>query len=412
MNKTLQTVVFTPRTDATSAVAMTVTASDGVHGSVRTGSIRIIPVNDAPTIATYGRIFATGGSIDLGPRPVFDVDSSRLTVTLTSDNGTVRILDPAARNLGRSATLSGTREKIDEVLGTPGRIVLGPAADRNTRLAILVGDGLRRTTRIVAVSHRESLQRIATDAIESRIAGQDPTAAKPVFSVRDHATATYVRNAGAWTRDLDLTCISPWNSAGGTQLAGTLVSPRHIVYATHFQIPVGATVRFVSRNDEVVERTIVAKISPPYQGDRLFPDITVGLLDRDVPASIGFARILPDDWAAYFTDGPWRIPCLAIDQEEKALVTSLWLLGEYASFDTPDTELQRSFYENIVTGDSGHPAFLVVDGQLVLVTVWTYGSGGAGTFVTRQRAAIDAMMLELGGGYRLTPANLGRLGRF
>lgn len=412
VNRTLDTVTFQPQSDATGEVAVIVAASDGGHRSVRSGSIRIIPVDDPPTISKPARIFATRGSVSLGRQPLDDVDSARLTVTLASDNGTVRILDPGARNLGRTAVLRGRWQALNAVIGTPGRVILAPAADRNTRLTITASDGSRRAIQVVTVSHRQSLEGIAAGAVDSRIAGLDPAIAKPLFTVEDHATATYVRNAAAWTSDLDLTGVSPWNSAGGEQFAGTLVSPRHVIYATHFQIPKGATVRFVTRSDEVVERTLVGTISLPHADASLDPDITVGVLDRDVPPTIGFASILPDDWAAYLADGPLCIPCLAIDQEEKALVTTLRLLGERAAFAAPDAAPQRSFHEDLVRGDSGHPAFMIVDGQLVLVTVWSYGPAGLGTFVTRQRAAIDAIMAELGGGYRLAPVSLARLGRF
>lgn len=411
VNKTLETVTFKPYADDTRQLLLTVTASDGVNVSSHRSTIRIVPVNDAPTVSVLGRLFATRGSVDLGDNPVFDPDSGRLTVTLSSDNGSVRILDPAARNLGSESRLVGNPATINAILASPRNIVLAPTAARNTRLTITADDGSLKTARVVLVSHRENLSQIAAAAVDSRLAGQDPAIAKPLYSVMDHATANYVRNKRAWTQDLDLTSISPWNSAGGSQMAGTLVSPRHIVFATHFQLPVGAKVRFVSRENEVVERTLVGTMSEPYVKDRLFPDITVGVLDSDVPPSIGFARILPDDWAAYVPDGRLEIPCLALDQEEKALVTSLWFLGAEASFTDPRDPAQRSFFEPLVRGDSGNPGFMIVDGQLVLMTVWTYGSGGLGTFVTGQRAAIDRMMSALGGGYRLTPVDLSRLGR-
>lgn len=412
MNTTLQSVRFRPYEDITQPATVSVSVSDGIHRVARSIAISVVPVNDAPRISTPERIFASRGTIDLGPYPVYDPDSPVLTVTFTSDNGTVRIVDPAARNLGSTARLRGSWQTIDALLGAPGSLVLAPAADRNTRLTITVGDGLRRTTRVVTVSHAENLPQVATDAVNGRIAGRDPAVAKPVFAVMDHDAATYVRNPDAWTRDLDLTCVSPWNSAGINWLAGTLVSPRHVVFSTHFPIPVGATVRFVTRDNVVVDRTLVGAISPPYVGQSAFPDISVGVLDSDVPPSIGFARILPDDWAAYLPDRRLEIPLLAINQREAALVTSLWWLDDQVLCSEPADATQRAFFDTIVTGDSGHPGFMIVDDQLVLLTVWTMGSGGMGTFTTGQRAAIDGMMAQLGGGYRLTTIDIRRLGRF
>ncbi|MEN9841224.1 MAG: hypothetical protein RL376_1024, partial [Verrucomicrobiota bacterium] len=66
----------------------------------------------------------------------------------------------------------------------------------------------------------------------------------------------------------------------------------------------------------------------------------------------------------------------------------------------------RSFYEEKIGGDSGNPAFLIINGQLVLLTCWTYGGGGSGTSVHNQKAAINTLMTTLGGGYQLTPVDL------
>jgi len=408
--QTLRSLVFKPLTDSTLPTTLVVSASDGIHTASRTTRIRITPVNDAPSLNVPLRMFATQGAVDLGSQPIVDIDSARLTVSIKSDNGVVRVRHPAASNLGGEVRIAGTMEAINGILGTPGRIVLEPAAARNTRLTITADDGRLKATRVLTVSVQQNLRQIATEAVDARIRGRDPAIAKNIFSVMDHDAATYVRNTGAWTHGLDLTCISPWNSAGGDQLAGTLVSPRHIVYATHFQMPVGATVRFVTADNVVVERTLVGKSSLPTVGESMFPDVTVGVLDSDVPPTIGFATILPSDWARYFADGRLDVPCIALDQEEKALVTSLWWLNEQASCNSPSDATQAAFFEDIVRGDSGNPAFMIVRGRAVLLTVWSFGGGGLGTFVTAQKAAINRMMADLGGGYQLTEIDLGGLG--
>ena len=50
-----------------------------------------------------------------------------------------------------------------------------------------------------------------------------------VFISQDHATSGYMRNEDLWCADLDITCVSPWNSSGGHKKAGTLVTPRHVI---------------------------------------------------------------------------------------------------------------------------------------------------------------------------------------
>jgi len=55
----------------------------------------------------------------------------------------------------------------------------------------------------------------------------------------------------------------------------------------------------------------------------ILPDLTVGVLDADVPTNrISYAKILPDNYADYLRAGE-RLPVLCLDQEEKAIVKDL-----------------------------------------------------------------------------------------
>ncbi|WAQ94057.1 hypothetical protein MAR_006528, partial [Mya arenaria] len=56
---------------------------------------------------------------------------------------------------------------------------------------------------------------------------------KKIFTLQDHGHKRYVRNPHCWAYPLDLTCISPWNSNQGNRKAGTLITPRHAVWAKH-----------------------------------------------------------------------------------------------------------------------------------------------------------------------------------
>ena len=110
---------------------------------------------------------------------------------------------------------------------------------------------------------------------------------------QDHAHKHYVRNPACWAADLDLTCMSPWNSDHATRKAGTLVSPRHAVWARHYNIRLNSTIRFVTRSGAVVDRRVVASrlVARTEAGHSFYGrDIVVGLLDRDVPDTISFAK--------------------------------------------------------------------------------------------------------------------------
>jgi hypothetical protein len=256
-----------------------------------------------------------------------------------------------------------------------------------------------------------SLAAAATEAVDSRLAGKSPSTALQIFTTQDHAGGVYVRNAACWAADLDLTCISPWNSVDGPRRAGTLISLRHVLFAAHYPAVKGMTMRFVAPDNAVVTRTVSEVLTHPSYIP-YFPDIQIGLLDSDVPADIGFARVLPPTWEVNL---PARsiarsLPCLCLDQEEKALVSDLAsIFSDYSVFTAPfriNSEIREGFHESKVGGDSGNPAFIILGGQLVLLTVWTYGGAGRGTSISPQIAAINAMMTALGGGYQLTEVDL------
>lgn len=153
---------------------------------------------------------------------------------------------------------------------------------------------------------------------------------------------------------------------------------------------------------------MTGRASVPTAG--LLPDLTVGVLDSDVPATISFARVLPDSYTSHLPGSEQHIPLLTLDQEEKALVTDLFNVGSAGNGSTncvaPDDPQRLTFYENKVTGDSGNPACLIIDGGLVLLTVWTFGGAGAGTSVTAYKAQINTLMAQLGSGYQLTEIDL------
>lgn len=254
-----------------------------------------------------------------------------------------------------------------------------------------------------------SLARTISDDIDSRIATKD-SSHKPIYSTQNHATSTYVRNANCWAADLDLTCISPWNSAGSNTRAGTLISPRHVLHAAHYPMYNGNTIRFVTQDNTVITRTITNVINHPSYVP-YYPDIRIAVLDSDVPNTISFAKILPQDWADYLPSIGSNIlnanvPALVLDQEEKALIAEWRSSSTLNSFIYPTNSQRLLFSESLIVGDSGNPSFLIIDGELVLLAVWTFGGGGSGTNIMLQKDAINSMMTTLGGGYQLTEIDL------
>lgn len=270
-------------------------------------------------------------------------------------------------------------------------------------------------------------------AILTRIAGKDPVVAKPIYTTQNHATGVYIRNPSCWAADLvsELTCLSPWNSTGSNTRAGTLITPRHIIFATHYEIAEGATIRFVTANNQVITRTMVKRarmreMTPGISGPSAFvgfSDLTIGVLNEDVPNTIKPCKVMPSNYWDYFPVGPWPVAGLCLDQEEKALVTDLlsWRDGGgiFIRFHhLQSNPFKTAFYEDKIVGDSGNPAFLIVNNELVLLTVWTGGGGGAGTFVgffnneINQLIQIVDAAAGVSTGYTITPSPMAGLNTY
>jgi hypothetical protein len=226
----------------------------------------------------------------------------------------------------------------------------------------------------------------ADQSVVTRLETATDPSFKNIFTTQDHTTPTYVRNTDCWCNDLveELTCISPWNSATGNPSGatggGVLVTPRHIYMAAHFSIPTGSTVRFVTSNNQVVDRTIVQSYTHPlYNPSTGLCDITVGLLDSSVPSTITPAQTIPESFYDYLLQVS-NVFSLALpfagamytDQEEKALVIDYATSNkDFHDFAPPTNSLKLSAYETIVSGDSGNPVFFIINNKLVFLCSWT-----------------------------------------
>lgn len=262
-----------------------------------------------------------------------------------------------------------------------------------------------------------SLQYELIHGLESLIANKSPSATMPIYSIQDHTTPSYTRNVNNWASEhvQELTAISPWNSEGGFQRAGTLISPRHVIFATHYYPSIGSTIRFVAADNTVVTRTVGNFVAISNPNGTPTPDLLVAILDSDVPSSISFASVLPAGFSDRLSTNQQtaRVPCLATDQEEKLMVVDVKQVSAnkavsiYCEMQNPTDPLRVEFNEGLVGGDSGNPAFWIINGKLVILTVWTGASfGGYGTSVAAFRDEVNAAMTTLGGGYQLTPVDL------
>ena len=226
----------------------------------------------------------------------------------------------------------------------------------------------------------------ATYNIDLRIATKhDSTINLKIFTSQDHSKGAFVRNPNCWASTIDLTCISPSHGAPPSyQCAGTLITPRHVLLAAHLAIKVGDSIRFVTSDNQTVTRKVILD-SYTTDWSMTWPDVLVLLLDKDVPSSITPCQFLPSYYAQYLANDGRGLPVIYTDQEEEAIVSDLWqITSSNLRTDTPRFNLttpkasnRKALYEPIIGGDSGNPAFLVLNGKLVLLGVFTYSGGGS-----------------------------------
>ena len=210
-----------------------------------------------------------------------------------------------------------------------------------------------------------------------------------------------IRNPKCWGGSLDLTafCITPQ--------AGVLVSPRHVLFVTHYHPAVGATLQWVTQDNQTISRTLSAVVSLSDTA-YVHPDITVGVIDSEIPSSISFVKVFGDntlrDWAGY------RVPVVIRDQFNRiheadvqqvsplgATTPTVWLQA-------PLSPLRLPRYKTVVSGDSGSPVCVVENSKPVLLMMLSQGGSGRGTFLAAYIDAINAAMQQLGGTEQLTIA--------
>ena len=213
-----------------------------------------------------------------------------------------------------------------------------------------------------------------TAAVTSRVDGKTPSdSTRHVFSSKDHAIPSYVRNANLWCADLvpQLTGCAAWKTYWNETLGGVMITRRHILFCQHQhpkwdQPPAGTLIRFVKVDGTVVERTLIANVDAPNN-----VDLCVGLLDQDVPEGIHVVPIMPPFSAIQKGQlGELKVPDLAVSQagslspgvsNESRVYSGII----YQNLSIPPPPLS-DWLHFIYPGDSGTPRFLVTTSGLCL----------------------------------------------
>jgi hypothetical protein len=182
---------------------------------------------------------------------------------------------------------------------------------------------------------------------------------------------------------LSATSIGSSNGLGGQGLI-TMVSPRHYLFATHMH-PESFMVAFLATNNVIHFRKTLQRVAvPPAPEQGVGPDISVGILDADLPSSVGYLPVLPGDYTNTLpADGATLVQGIGMNQELRCfgepMAFSVGLGGSLLGWDSSRSVpfgVTTNWNMRVRAGDSSNPALLLFGNQLVLVSHNLFVGGG------------------------------------
>lgn len=245
----------------------------------------------------------------------------------------------------------------------------------------------------------------ATAAIDQRLArnGANPF----TINLLDHAnfdTSDLTWRSGLWCADWIpyFTCFSPWNSNEHAFQGGTLITPKHALFAEHFSgksgsnpLHAGDVFYFLGKSNVLYKRKLQA--TPARVGGS---DLCLGTFDRDLPPDVIPAQVLPAGLPSNFL--PPGTPVLFTNKNKELRVAEVASFGQQAI--RPAQSPLRAPWTlpgPAAIGDSGCPVFILLNDRPVLW--WLFHFPNAGESISANLSVLNSMV---GKGYKLDVATV------
>jgi hypothetical protein len=215
-------------------------------------------------------------------------------------------------------------------------------------------------------------------------------------------------------RGLSAISIGFSNGMGGQGMV-TMVSPRHYVFASHMH-PEGSLVAFLDTNNVIYWRKTLGREDVVVPFPTKAPmDTAVGILNADLPPSVGFLPVVPTNLSSYLPEDNTKImQGIGMNQDMK-------FFGQPMGFGDPPFVvwnshamsphgLGRDWNVSLRGGDSSNPEMLLIGNQLVLVS-HNYSLQGGPNYAYLFDAVNKAMHKlsthnHVHSDYQLTPCSL------
>lgn len=213
-----------------------------------------------------------------------------------------------------------------------------------------------------------------------------------VWSTFDTVGENFIFNQDNWlvSGGVDLTCYAAKPSDGR---ARALITPRHMIGTEHlgYQIAIGGDAWFVDNSNTLYKRTVLDKES--IEG---VADAVIYLLNSDLPQSITPCKVA-DNIDNYTKELNNRWPVIATNQDEMTLIREAYRRTNAVfteSYGPPVKNPARiALTKNLRAGDSGGPVFVLVNGELCLISAHTSSAGGTSysRYITQINNAISGI---------------------
>lgn len=258
-----------------------------------------------------------------------------------------------------------------------------------------------------------------------------------MFSTKNHATASYVRNTASWVHGVEFTGIAVALATSGSnwnqENSPVLITPRHAVIVRHFATCTKnvSKARYLGNDGILYERTIIG-ISEFFITGSLTDDLIVVTFNAALPASV-VPFSLAGEWlrqdvvdtnlerqfpGEFFAGGlgitvNQNFEALAVEfgnginMSASAVLRNITYNGVSIPTIIGSMTLRsgaflnssilfdgyESFLEDIIPGDSGKPSFVINGSQALLVMNFTYSN--LGPFIgTQNGTVINALIVN------------------
>ena len=320
-------------------------------------------------------------------------------------------------------------------------------------------------------NRQNSLQRNINESFieHLNISSGDASVRLSIYSVKNTGTDEYIRNTGNWLMrlnpihsGLDLTGVSlnldhsaynrntevkkglsyndgaklifPTGYPYGIEAqCCTLINPQYAIGVNHYALPLNSKIKFITNNNQVIERTVVSGLlinqygifnydyntvhtpATPYQNN----EFSIFKFDSPINSNDGITHysLMPKFYYKIdkrLTKGRF-IYTAGIDGSQKLFLAKFYAGETYYK----DKQTYTMFSGEVKPGSSSHPVFTIINNNLIYMSSWSQSTPfpefdgiAHGVFEDGSISAISKAIEIMGNEYQITTADISEFNKF